>query len=272
MPRVALERHPKSGTNCMPSGVLILNADDWGRDIANTDRAMQCIQKKVISSVSAMVFMADAQRAAILAQEHEIDCGLHLNLTTPFSEPHCPPQLKEHQGRISRFLRAHRLAPVLFHPKLIKSFDYVVQSQIDEFERLYGMPVRRIDGHHHMHLAANVIHQKLLPAGTIIRRNFTFSTGEKGALNRWYRARQDASLTRRHVMADFFYSLPPLEPRSRLQQIFQLAMHAQVEVETHPVNDAEYQFLTGEEFAQCLGFQEVARGYHLHIPLAESIA
>lgn len=263
---------PGKGTVRISRAGLTLNADDWGRDLKNTNRALECIQKRVISSASAMVFMEDSSRSAALALEHGVDCGLHLNLTTPFLAPQAPPALNRHLERTARFLRSHRLASALYRPDLAASFAYLVQAQLDAFERLYGAPPQRIDGHHHMHLCANVIRQKLLPASTIVRRNFSFAPGEKSAINRWYRARQDRRLARRHRMTDYFYSLPPLRPLSRVQHIVQLALSAEVEVETHPVNDDEYRFLTGNEFEQCLAGQQVSRGYHLAAASSESSA
>ena len=107
------------------------------------------------------------------------------------------------------------------------------------------MPPGRVDGHHHMHLCANVQVQKLLPAGTIARRNFSFAPGEKGAVNRLYRRWQDRGLARRHRMTDFFFSLPPMDTPGRLEGICDLATRATVEVETHPVNRDEYRFPDG---------------------------
>src|SRR5208337_4418972 len=63
------------------AGVLIVNADDWGRDRETTERILQCVRCESVSSVSAMVFMEDSERAAVIAQETGIDGGLHLNLT-----------------------------------------------------------------------------------------------------------------------------------------------------------------------------------------------
>ena len=83
---------------------VILNADDWGRDVETTDRSLECTLQGVISSVSAMVFMEDSKRAANLALGHRIDAGLHLNLTTPFDAAHCPSKLVEHQRKLHRFL------------------------------------------------------------------------------------------------------------------------------------------------------------------------
>ena len=261
-PSVRVE--PNSGRLVAPStGVLIVNADDWGRCHENTQRTLECFLSGTVSSVSAMLFMEDSIRAAEVARARGIDAGLHLNLTTPFSQAGSPPRLIEHQHRLSRFLGRHRLAWAVFHPGLTSSFEYVVAAQLDEFRRVYGTEPNRIDGHHHMHLCANVLLARLLPAGTIVRRNFSFCPGEKGFANRLYRRALDGMLARRHHLADFFFSLPPLEPASRLRRIFSLARQFAVELETHPVNPDEYRFLTGGELLRYIGELSISCRYSL---------
>jgi predicted glycoside hydrolase/deacetylase ChbG (UPF0249 family) len=225
-----------------------VNADDWGRDYENTERTLECIHRGSVSSVSAMVFMQDSERAAATAREQGIDAGLHLNFTTAFSAPGTPTRLIEHQQRVSRYLGRHRFAQVAFHPGLASSFGYLVAAQRDEFCRLYGIEPARLDGHHHMHLCCNVLVGKLLPSGTMVRRNFSFQPGEKSFGNRFYRNVVDRVLARRHQLTDYFFSLPPLVPPSRLQRIFSLANEFTIELETHPVVSGEYDFLLGEEF------------------------
>jgi predicted glycoside hydrolase/deacetylase ChbG (UPF0249 family) len=232
------------------AGLFVINADDWGRDSQTTDRSLECSLHGAISSVSAMVFMQDSERAAAVALERGIDAGLHLNLVEPFSGSGFPAALLERQQQIARYLLRHRLAQVMFHPGLIRAFEYVVKAQLEEFHRIYGGEPERIDGHHHMHLCANVLVQKLMPSGTAVRRNFSFEHGEKSVWNRLYRKNVDRRLGRRHRLTDFFFSLPPLEP-ARLQRIFSLSNQFIVEVETHPVNPAEYRYLSdGELFRQ----------------------
>jgi predicted glycoside hydrolase/deacetylase ChbG (UPF0249 family) len=242
-----LRRGHNPGGGATAHGALIVNADDWGRDRETTTRTLECVRRGTVSAVSAMVFMEDSGRAAELARENKVDTGLHLNLTTPFSLASCPARTQEHQELLSRFLRKGRFSFVIYHPGLSNSFEYVVKTQLDEFRRLYGGEADRIDGHHHMHLCANVLLANLLPAGTRMRRNFTFAAGEKGFVNRTYREMVDRRLARRHLLTDYFFSLPPLEPKERLRRIFASALQSVVELETHPVNTAEYHFLTGAE-------------------------
>lgn len=247
------------------SGALILNADDWGRDTDNTDRILDCCRAGAVSSVSAMVFMEDSERAAHVAQEEKIDAGLHLNLTTEFSKsPNS--NLAYSQQKISRHLRRHRLAPVVFHPGLVRCFEYVVAAQLDEFRRLYGGEPARIDGHHHMHLCANVLMGRLLPVGTVVRRSFSSSAGEKSVANRTWRKMVNAMLARRHRLTHFFFSLAPLG-ESRLEAIFSLATESVVEVETHPVNRDEYAFLTSgglSKWSDAVKFCSFSRCFNLN--------
>jgi predicted glycoside hydrolase/deacetylase ChbG (UPF0249 family) len=207
--------------------------------------------RRAISSASGMAFMEDSERAAALALERGIDIGLHLNLTEAFSGRNVPGRLQEHHGRVARFLLRHRFSKVVYHPRLATSFEYVAEAQLEEFHRIYGEAPRRIDGHHHMHLSENVLSAKLLPAGTLVRRNFSFVADEKSWANRQYRRFVDGRLQRRHALVDFLFSLIPIQTE-RLERIFSYAQRALVELETHPVNADEFEFLTSPEIAGLL--------------------
>ncbi len=254
-----------AGSNREPSriGVLIINADDWGRDAQTTDRILECVLRGAVSSASAMVLMEDSERAAAVAREQGVDVGLHLNFTTPFSAPAAPGRLAKHHERVAHFLLRNRLSQVVYHPGLASSFEYVVAAQLEEFRRIYGAEPRRVDGHHHMHLCANVLFAGLLPAGTIARRNFSFQPGEKSGVNRFYRGVIDRILARRHRLTDFFFSLPPLEPAERLDRIFAVASRSVVEVESHPINRDEYRFLTEGSIQRCAGEVSIAPRFTL---------
>ena len=129
----------------------------------------------------------------------------------------------------------------MFHPGLVRSFEYVVSAQLDEFLRLYGDEPTRVDGHHHMHLCSNVLHGKLLRFRTSVRRNFSFQPGERKAFVTVsiFNNRQQTGPAS-WVPRIFSFSLPPLDPPDRLQRIFSLANEFTVEVETHPIRREEY--------------------------------
>jgi chitin disaccharide deacetylase len=246
-----------------PVAAVIMNADDWGRDVLTTNRTLDCVLGGSVSSVSAMVFMADSERAAGLARLHGVDAGLHLNFTLPFSAASCPPRLLAHQLKLAHSLKSYWRAATIYHPGLAASFEYVVNAQIEEYRRLFGAPPSRIDGHHHMHLSRNVAVQRLLPEGVIVRRNLSFTSGEKGYLNRLFRLRQDRKLARRHRMADFFFDLLPIEPGTRLEKIFSLANRYDIEIETHPARDEEYEFLMNGGLGRLAKNVAIAQGYML---------
>lgn len=231
---------------------LVVNADDWGRDKRTTDAIRNCVDCGSVGATSAMVFMEDSERAAEVAGECGVDVGLHLNLTTTFSIPNCASRLLEHQEKTATYLRRTRLGPMIYSRHLSSSFDYLVQAQLDEFRRLYGKNARRIDGHHHMHLCANVLCANLLPSTTQVRRNFSFRRGEKSLPNRLYRQFIDGRLAKRHRLTDYFFSIQPLTA-ARLQHFCSTARESLVELETHPVNSEEYRFLTQGEIQRQAG-------------------
>jgi chitin disaccharide deacetylase len=250
---------PGAESTAEHSGLLIVNADDWGCDPLTTTRILECSMHGAVSSVSAMVFMVDSHRAAALARENQIEAGLHLNFTTPFTASDCPSGLRDRQQQLARYLLRHRLSQCIFHPGLIGSFEYLVAAQLDEFRRIYGADPDRVDGHHHMHLCMNVLLQRLLPKAAIVRRNFSFGPGEKSLWNRLYRKAVDRNLARRHRLVDFLFSLAPLEAPGRLRQIYSLVRQSVVELETHPVHADEYRYLTGGEILRQIGDVPIVR-------------
>ena len=244
-----------------PTGQLILNADDWGLDADTTERTSECIVQGTVSSVSAMVFMEDSERAADLARARGIDVGLHLNFTAPFSASNCPKPLAESQRKVGGYLGRNAFTRGIFNPLLVRYFEYVVAAQRDEFCRLYGAEPTRYDGHHHMHLAANVLLGRLLPPGVLVRQHFSREAGEKMVRNDAFRRLSRIMQGRRYRNVDFLFSLPPLDPPGRLQRIFSLARQFSVEVETHPINPKEYRFLTEGEIFRYAGECSIARRY-----------
>src|SRR5437762_12918856 len=145
--------------------MLIINADDWGRSPVETDAALRCYQQGRITSVSAMVFMGDSERAAELAKENKLDVGLHLNFAEPFTGKNYPAELDKYHGRTVRYLMGNKYAQLVYNPFLRREFAYSYEAQAEEFVRLFGRPPSHIDGHHHMHLCANMLLTNMIPAG-----------------------------------------------------------------------------------------------------------
>ena len=188
--------------------MLIINADDWGRSLAETDAALGCYKAGRITSVSAMVFMEDSERAAELAKENELDVGLHLNFTDRFTANQSAGIAWQIiMAKSSTFLGGTNMSQLLYNPFLRKEFAYSYEAQAEEFARLYSKPPSHIDGHHHMHLCANILLSNMIPAGMKMRRNFSFWPGEKSLLNRTYRGLVDRWLARRYRLADYFFDL-----------------------------------------------------------------
>jgi len=262
--QVFFDEAPRQGRVARKAAALIVNADDWGRDTHTSDRILDCVLRGSVSSASAMVFMEDSERAAAIARERGIDTGLHINLTTPFSAASCPRELKEHQQKIAKYLCGFSFARAIYHPWLATSLEYAVKAQIEEYSRLYGAEPKRFDGHHHMHLSANVLFSRLLPPGTIIRRHFSRESGEKLLRNALFRKFTDELLTRNHPVVDFFFCLSPLDRPGRLRRICLLASRSIVELETHPVNPYEYRFLADGAIFCLTGHLRVAPCFDLN--------
>lgn len=238
--------------------MLIVNADDLGRNRSATDRTLECHAAGRITSTSAMVFMADSHRAAALASDSGIEIGLHLNLSEPFSDPAVPESLRRQQARLCAFLRAGKFALIAYHPFLRSAFHSVVHAQLAEFSRLFGRQPSHLDGHQHMHLATNVLVDRLLPAGSTVRRSFSFLPGERPLLNRWYRKIVDRHLASRFRVVDQFHSLSSCMSTERLRRIVVLANTQLVELMVHPERLHETEFLLGDEYANAIASAQLS--------------
>lgn len=232
--------------------MLIVNADDWGRSKSATDCAAACYARGRISSASAMVFMEDSARGAELGKACGLDIGLHLNFSEDFTGDSVSPSLRAAQTALRRFLKANRFALLFYHPFLARHFSLVLRAQMEEFERLYGAIPSHLDGHQHMHLASNVLFDKLLPPATKVRRSFSFARDEKSPMNRAYRSLVDRHLRKRHRITDYFFALASNLSASQLNRIIDFATHSSVELMTHPEVKCEFKCLMSDDFSRLL--------------------
>lgn len=231
--------------------MLYVNTDDLGWNEEISDRILDCYQKGRIGGASTMTFMKDSERASELSREYGLPVGLHLNLTLDFTGEVVSPNLRDQHRLVAIYLNSRKVNQVLYNPFLHKAFDYVFQAQWEEFVRLYGEQPTRLDGHHHMHLCMNMLFLNKYPKGIRVRRNFTFSSEEKGPINRIYRSLVDRWLTSRFRCTDCFFSLKPIEPE-RIRRIVLLSKSADVELMVHPGLDKEYQYLMSEDWASLI--------------------
>jgi predicted glycoside hydrolase/deacetylase ChbG (UPF0249 family) len=223
--------------------MLIINADDFGRTIEETDVALQCFKQGRITSATAMMFMADSERAARLANEVGLPVGLHLNLSQNYTGELPAPSPATAHRRVVRFLSASKYCIFIYHPFLRSAFRQVFESQIQEFVRLFGKAPSHIDGHQHRHLCLNMVLDRVIPKGYRVRRNFTYLEREKGVINRSYRKAIDSRLAKDYFLTDYFFSLSDSLKRNLLKKISHLANSTNVELMTHPVNVHEGEWL-----------------------------
>jgi chitin disaccharide deacetylase len=229
-------------------GLLIVDADDWGGWKSATDAALACYKAGRITSVSAMVFMEDSERAAELATNASIDVGLHINFNESFTGRGCPASIARAHDRVRRFLRCNKYAQLVYNPTLRNEFSMVFRAQADEFERLYGRPPSHFDGHQHMHLCTNALLGGVIPAGNRVRRSLSFLPGEKGLFNRAYRSWVNDILRRRYVITDDFFALSQSLGERRWQRVLRLAATTKVELMTHPEQPEEFKWLMSDGY------------------------
>ena len=118
--------------------------------------------------------------------------------------------------------------------------------------RLFEKSPSHIDGHHHMHLCSNLLLSKLIPIGMKVRRNFSFSPGEKSRLNRMYRWLVDRWLACRYRLTDYFFDLTQCIEGKKLDRVAALAKSSNVELMTHPIVNEEQEYLMSDGFGVML--------------------
>ncbi|MDQ6735471.1 MAG: ChbG/HpnK family deacetylase [Nitrospirota bacterium] len=228
--------------------MLIVNADDLGRSPLATDRIFACYANGSLSATSAMVFMDDSERAALVTRGSSLDIGLHLNFTEQFN--HASQAIASLQSRVIRFLRKTKYSFLFYHPWLRHAFRDLVKVQLEEFQRIFGVAPTHIDGHHHMHLCSNVLAQNLIPSGSVVRRSFSFKSGEKSFWNRAYRLLLDRRVKRLYRSTDYLFSLSSSLNAGQIKHVVEQAKVAAVELQCHPELNPEYEYLMSREWAE----------------------
>jgi predicted glycoside hydrolase/deacetylase ChbG (UPF0249 family) len=151
------------------AGVLIINADDMGASPSTTDPVAECFAAGVITSASAMVWMADSERAARIARERDLPVGLHLNFTLPFADPEVPDDVRARQLRLTAVFGSDARADADAGDRGVDGalVAAALADQLQLFRELFGREPTHLDGHHHVHVNAAVLEH--LPRGLPIR-------------------------------------------------------------------------------------------------------
>jgi predicted glycoside hydrolase/deacetylase ChbG (UPF0249 family) len=236
-------------------GLLIVNADDLGRDVATTDAVLGCFRAGRITSASAMVWMADSKRAASLALLQNLPVRLHLNLTDPFTGPSVPADVRKRQIKIARHFRHTPLATWICNPRQQKIIERCIEDQLHAFAELYGEPPSAVDGHNHIHTCLNVLLARSLRDVSAMRATFTFLPEEKGFAKRGLRAIANGIMRRRFESTQRFMSLRNADLQiggNGLASKVAQARLTSVEVMTHPRLPDEYEFLMSTKWQQAI--------------------
>jgi predicted glycoside hydrolase/deacetylase ChbG (UPF0249 family) len=216
------------------AGLLIVNADDWGGNALATDAIADCFAGNRVTSATAMVYMADSERAAAIARARELPIGLHLNLTLPFDGSDVPTGVRERQATLVKYFRHLSLRRWTYSPWVGGDVRDAIADQLERFRVLYGREPTHLDSHHHVHVSLDVLQR--LPRETKVRTTHS-RTGSALAPTRVARSIKRAFIRRRFVAPDYLFSIRSLYPAFGgigLEPALALADSAVVEIMVHP--------------------------------------
>lgn len=233
-------------------GLLIVNADDWGQTEPVTDAILECARAGLISSATAMVYMADSNRAADLAEDLDIGVGLHLNLTAPFTDPNTPAEVRERQARLVDRFKSLGLNRWIYNPLIRGEVEQAILDQMDRFRVLYRRPPTHYDGHHHVHICPTVALSGALSSGSKVRKSVRSGWGDHGRATRVATRLRERATQRRFSSTRYFYSIHTLAARERMLAVAGLSDHASVEVMTHPGLQMERELLLTDAWREAL--------------------
>jgi predicted glycoside hydrolase/deacetylase ChbG (UPF0249 family) len=234
--------------------VLIVNADDLGCAVSATDAILTCHREGAITSATAMVYMEDSDRAARLAVDQRLPVGLHINLTTPFTERSVPYAVRERQARMIDALGRSRAHKWLYDVRLQAEVDRSLRDQLDPFGELYGRPPTHFDGHHHVHSCPNVFLSRVLSSGARIRNTLIWSPRPSRLVLEARRARQRLLERRLHspaaiVCLDVLLRQHGPSPARVARAVVSALPAASAEIMAHPEDPAEFAFLMSEPWS-----------------------
>lgn len=139
----------------------IFNADDFGMTLGVNDAIKRAYEEGILNSASLMVNQKYAAQAVEMAQNMpNLEMGLHLNLTNekPAANPAEIPLLVGADGKLKNgfvnLLLLSVLKPKQFRTQVAKE----VWAQTQKY-LAFGLPLKHIDGHRHVHLIPAVFQE-----------------------------------------------------------------------------------------------------------------
>jgi predicted glycoside hydrolase/deacetylase ChbG (UPF0249 family) len=133
---------------------IILHADDFGRTIETTTSVLRCIDRNVITSVTAMANApgTDHALAAVLPLQHQVSVGVHLNFCEgqPLTDV---PTLVDERGQF--FSKRSVVVRAVLNRFSASDLERECTAQLSRV-RDAGIAISHIDGHKHLHLVPHV--------------------------------------------------------------------------------------------------------------------
>jgi len=236
-------------------GLLIVNAYDWGYDEATTSAIAGCHRAGGLTSTTAMMFMAGSDEAPSVAEQlPQLGIGLHLNLFEEYSGDSVPVSVRDRQRRLLDGFQRLRLRRWLYDPRIRRDVDRVLADQFDRFFELYGRAPTHVDGHHHSHMAANVLLSPSLPRGTAIRNALSDAHRPNPLADAMRAVRRRVVLSRLRS-TDYFFSIETVWPGlagTPPPDKLGISTRASIEVMVHPAFPEEYEPLQSPDWVEAL--------------------
>jgi predicted glycoside hydrolase/deacetylase ChbG (UPF0249 family) len=237
--------------------ILIVNADDLGAAVSATDAILTCHHERTITSATAMVYMEDSNRAAELAIGQHLPVGLHINLTSPYTERVVPQAVRERQARLIGAIGRSRAHKWVYDVRLRTEVDRCLRDQLDRFVELYGRQPTHFDSHHHIHVCPNVFLSGALRSGERIRNTLIWSARQSHLILEARRARQRLLEQRLRspaaiVCLDVLLRQHGPLPDPVVESVLSALPAASAEVMAHPQDPAEFAFLMSEPWRRML--------------------
>ena len=132
---------------------LIVNADDFGISPGVNRGIIECHNKGILTSTTAMANMPHFEEAIELARNvPKLEVGLHLNLTTGSSVSPMDKieGLVDAEGNF-RYKPFQLLRAILLGKVAAKEVYTEIEAQILRFKEM-DLPLYHLDGHHHIQM------------------------------------------------------------------------------------------------------------------------